>query len=210
LISIDDIQMFLPKYLSTEAEEALFEGLEQFPSNIDKRLYTSRYMHTENISQGDGIEGLLFVNLPDTKIDKGKGMVLSNTCDISSENKRFFPPSIVYAPIYRLRKYKAALLEAGVDPGQVNAHIDTIKIQKVSSIFYLPQGGTLEEESIVFLDRLNSCDMDFFEGRIIPEKRLFTLSDYGFYLFLFKLSIHFTRIREGVQRSADIPRNADF
>jgi len=33
------------------------------------------------------------------------------------------------------------------------------------------------------------------------RNRLFTLSDYGFYLFLFKLSLHLTRIREGVSRN---------
>ncbi|PKN26727.1 MAG: hypothetical protein CVU64_17190 [Deltaproteobacteria bacterium HGW-Deltaproteobacteria-21] len=209
-MSIDDIKVFLPKYLSPEAEETLFEDLKQFPINIDKRLYTSRFTNTETIFQGDGLEELLFVNLPEPQIGKGNGMVLSNTCDISPENKRFLPPSVVYAPIHKLGKYKAALLEANVKADQVDGHIDSIRKQKVSSVFYLPQGGTLEEESIVFLDRLNSCNVGFLEGRNISKTRLFTLSDYGLYLFLFKLSVHLTRIHEGIERGSDtVPVNSD-
>lgn len=104
MISIDDISVFLPKYLSPEAEKTLFEDLKQFPYNIDRRLYTSRLMHSETIFQGDGIEGLLYVNLPEPKIGNVSAMVLSNTCDISPQNKRLYCPNILYAPIFNLKK----------------------------------------------------------------------------------------------------------
>ena len=47
----------------------------------------------------------------------------------------------------------------------------------------------------------NSCD-------ITPEnpstkERLFVLNQFGFYLFLIKLSIHFTRFQEDVNRTAN-------
>lgn len=64
----------------------------------------------------------------------------------------------------------------------------------------LLKGGGLERDSIVFLDRVNNLPIDTLPHNEISEQRLFTLSDYGFYLFLFKLSIHFTRIRDAVSR----------
>ncbi len=81
------------------------------------------------------------------------------------------------------------------------SHIDDIRKQKISQIFYLPKGGKLENESFVFLDRINNLPSSYFKEEEIKESRIFTLSDYGFYIFLFKLSVHFTRIRESVQRS---------
>jgi len=75
-----------------------------------------------------------------------------------------------------------------------------IKRQEITNAFYLPKKEHIIEESIVLLDNVNSCKVDYFTERGIKGIRLFTLSDYGFYLFIFKLSIHFTRVREDVER----------
>lgn len=68
-------------------------------------------------------------------------------------------------------------------------------------MFYLPNISGLGEEAIALLDRITNCDLQKLDLDRLMESRLFTLSDYGFYIFLFKLSIHLTRIREGVSRS---------
>ena len=68
-------------------------------------------------------------------------------------------------------------------------------------MFYLPKNSALGEEAIALLDRINNCDLQKLNLDELTGTRLFTLSDYGFYMFLFKLSIHLTRIREGVQRN---------
>ena len=65
---------------------------------------------------------------------------------------------------------------------------------------YLPRGKRLKYDAIVLLDRLNNCPAEIIRKEMIEKQRLFTLSNYGFYLFLIKISIHFTRIREGVDR----------
>ena len=83
----------------------------------------------------------------------------------------------------------------------INDHIARIKKQYISHIFFLPAGSQLENDSIVLFDRINSLPNSLQDRNKIPEQRLFTLSDYGFYLFLYKLSIHFTRIRENVSRN---------
>jgi len=181
MLSLDEIKIYLPKYLSPESEENLFDQLKQFPENMDDRLYTNYLLEPEVIYQGDGIKGLLVVNLPDTEIRLAPGMILSNTCDLDERNKRLFPSSLVYAPIFNLEKYEKELLASEIlkEAEQIADHIYAIKKQRVTQIFYLPKGGTLENESIVFLDRLNSCDNSFLTKENIKDIRLFTLSNYG-------------------------------
>ena len=67
-------------------------------------------------------------------------------------------------------------------------------------MFYLPPGLRLEEEWIALFDKVVNHNANALNFNELLKNRLFTLSDYGFYLFLFKLSIHFTRLREGVVR----------
>lgn len=205
MISFEEVKRYLPQYLSSKAQQELFEELKQFPKNIDQRIYISQAEY-ETILQGDGVHNLLYINLPDTNIGKVPGMILSNTCDIDQSNERLMPSRMVYTPIFNLAKYEQALIRAHVETGKkthqsITSHISDIKRQYVSHIFYLPKGGRLENDSIVFFDRLNNCPSDSISSCDLPTRRIFTLSDYGFYLFLFKLSVHFTRIREGVCRS---------
>ena len=207
MIEPEDIRKYLPKYLSSSAQDSLFEELKKFPDNIDQRLYTNYLQDDPHIFQGDGVSDLLFVHLPSQEIKPAPGMVLSNTCDIDPANRRFMPMRMVYAPIINLEKYRQALYIDHVQTGKksdesIKSHIQEIKKQHISHIFYLPQGEALDNDSIVFFDRLNNCSVDFFQNKPIQHTRLFTLSDYGYYLSLFKLSVHFTRIREGLARSS--------
>ncbi len=204
MFSFEDLKIYLPKYLSPESEKGLFDELRQFPENIDDRLYLSpQYVKPDIVYQGDGIHGLLVVNLPETDIKKAPGMIFSNTCDIDERNKRLFPSTLVYSPLFNLEKYKNGLIESKIkDPRSIEDHISLIKKQKIAQIFYLPKGGVLANESIVFFNRVNSCDNTFLEREKIKDMRLFTLSNYGLYLFIFKLSVHFTRITEGIDRSS--------
>ena len=45
-----------------------------------------------------------------------------------------------------------------------------------------------------------SVDNSYISREELNSKRLFSLSDYGFYMLLFKLSVHFSRIQEKVNR----------
>ena len=38
-MTFDDLKIYLPKFLSSESESALFEGLKDFPKNLDSRIY---------------------------------------------------------------------------------------------------------------------------------------------------------------------------
>ena len=204
MISLEQIKIYLPKYLSPNSERQLFEEIAQFPDNIDQRFYTKRFWYGDTIFKGDGIKDLLVINLPDTKIAPVPSMIISNTCDISLDNVRMFSNAICYAPIFNMRKYRDSLLRRRVKSDEsIEQHLDTIRKQQITQIFYLPKGSKLEDESLVFLDRINSCQSEAVSRRDLSEKRLFTLSNYGAWLFLLKLSIHFTRFIDGVDRSEE-------
>jgi len=66
-------------------------------------------------------------------------------------------------------------------------------------MFYLPAGISLDEDYVALLSEISSFPLSMFleeEGR----SRFVTLNMVGFYLFLFKLSIHFCRFHENVER----------
>ena len=93
------------------------------------------------------------------------------------------------------------MIKNGAIKEQVEEHLSAVRKQKVSSILYLPGISDLKE-SIVFFDRIMSIDNSFIDRENLEINRLFSLSDYGFYLLLFKLSIHFSRIQEKVNRGS--------
>ncbi len=202
MIDINDINLYLPKYLSSESYTDLINCLKDFPDNIVNRIYIY-YNKEDFIYQGDGINNFIIVDVDDSfkiKSNKGKVIILSNTCDISLENKRYFPTKILYAPILSLSKYIKTLKNNNLNNEIIENHIKSIKSQHITQIFYLPKSGCLEDDGIVFLDRINNCSIKGVNKDFIKKERIFTLSNYGFYLFLFKLSIHFTRMMENIDR----------
>jgi hypothetical protein len=118
MIEFSEIEKYLPQYLSKEASKNLFAELEDFPENIDDRIYTNFLSENQIIYQGDGIGGLLSINLPDTITGKVPGMILSNTCDVDFANERLMESRLVFATIFQLEKYKALLLTKYVDTGK--------------------------------------------------------------------------------------------
>jgi hypothetical protein len=196
----EEFRQYLPKYLSTHAKDDLFVELSQFPANIDSRLYTAKLREENSLLQGDGLANVWVSNLPDERIDRARVMVLSNTCDVSPENDRVLGSRLMYCPIIRMSAY-AMLWRESAGGRAIDEHLTAIRTQRVSTMFYLPKNTELTEECIALLDRTTNCDLQKLSLHELVGNRLFTLSDYGFYMFIFKLSIHFTRIREGVSRS---------
>ena len=202
-MNLEDIRPYLPKYLSNESEKELFSSLKDFPQNVDSRLYTHYLSKEKNIFQGDGLKDLLVINLPDKEVRPAPSIILSNTCDVDLANDRLFPSQIVYAPIFNLNKYMGHLLgKSSKTKQQIIDHIDAIKRQEITQIFYLPSIDGALDESVVFFDRICSCLNSYIDRSTLQRQRLFTLSDYGAYLFVLKLSIHFTRIQDSIERKS--------
>lgn len=197
---LDEIRHYLPSYLSPSKQEKLFRELDKFPDNIDSRMYQPQHISDTHICQGDGIGNMPMVFLPDETIDNETAIVISNTCDISPENERRNPPSIVYCPIIDYDKYSDIVLDYYDNIDDAENVLRELRNQKKTSRFYLPPGYKVDE-SIVLLDKANSCNANYVYGELdINESKLFSLSLYGFYLFIFKLSMHFTRFNEGISR----------
>ena len=209
MIDFEVIKQYLPQYLSAESQDVLFKDLKKFPDNIDQKFYSHVILELESYHQGDGVSELLVIDFPNTHTGKLPSIILSNSCDINPLNTRVFPSRVVYAPIFQLEKYKQALVKDHVETGNysieaIENHIVNVKKQLNSQILFLPQGQGLDNDSLVFLDRINNCPISQLSQENNTTK-LFSLSNYGFYIFLIKLSIHFTRVQEGVDRFYDSP-----
>lgn len=151
--------------------------------------------------QGDGWSSIQIVRFKDGARDKIKGLLLSNSCDIEASNPRDFAPRIVFAPLVPLINYISALKRKHtLKPQQIDAKIDAIRKQHVTSLFFLPKGAGLDADHMAILDDLHSIPLNSFREEI-GRVKLFTLGQMGFYLFLLKLSIHFCRFQEGISRS---------
>jgi hypothetical protein len=190
----DTIEEHIPYYLSQESKENLVKALREFP----KTNYYTNLFPAETL-QGDGWSALGLINYETGERKKVRGVILSNSCDIDLKNKRDIPVKLVFAPIIKLKTYARLLEEANIPKQNIEGKFKSIRDQKVSTIFYLPQCAGLDDEYIALLDDIHSIPLSAFtkeEGRI----KLFTLSQVGFYLFLFKLSVHFCRFHEEVIR----------
>jgi hypothetical protein len=193
------IQEHIPPYLTLEQKGALASALSRFPN--EKEYYLS------DLYNGEMLQGDCWTNLQVFQFDTGDkkkvpGIILSNSCDISPENRREMPPNVVFSPVIKLSKYATLLENSGVEPAKVRAKIEAIRKQAVTTIFYLPDAvGGLGDEYIAILDNVHTIPSAAIK---ISEdnKKGFTLNTLGFYMFIFKLSINFCRLRENVARAA--------
>lgn len=193
-----NVETFLTPYLREDRKQGFLEALKDFPPAKD--FY--RRLDDPDPLQGDCWAGLTVINFADGTRDRIKGLVLSNSCDITGENSRPVPVGLSFAPLVPLARYEEVLRRAVSDRDRVNNHIRDVRAQKVSSLFFLPDIGTLGGDSIAVLDDVHTVPLDFFT-RDSSKSRVFSLSDIGFWLFLFKLSFHFCRFHERVDRSPE-------
>ncbi|MCB0737805.1 MAG: hypothetical protein KDC92_09855 [Bacteroidetes bacterium] len=196
----NDIKLYLPKFLSAKAEEELLSCLKDFPENVNQRLYSDILLNEPTIFQGDVISEMIVVNLPSTQTKNVDALILSNTCDIDRNNERYFPSRIIYSPLIAISKYSELLRRKGITNEKITNHLNTIRKQRITQIFYLPEKQSKYEESIVFLDRLNNIGINSIDPSHLMQRRKSILSNYGAYLFVLKMSIHFSRIRDKVER----------
>lgn len=200
-MKLEDIEKYLPKYLSTENQKDLYTQLKEFPDNISK-IYGSDFTFQAGILQSDVVSGIPFFNLPDTTSKISKAMVISNSCDIDPVNNRPIPPKVSYIPLISLDKFIKLLKSQDIGDERIRGIVESIKKQEKTNMFYLPRGAHIEEDMIALFENVLSINRDtFFDLAEAESYKLATLSNYGFYMFLLKLSIHFTRIQERVDRN---------
>lgn len=187
------IATFLPQDLSLPMRKGFLDQLRKFPGEMD---YYYSYQN-EQFLQGDVYGGFVSFNQDTGQKKEIRGIILSNTCDISGENARWTAPRVVYAPIIRLSKLASMYEQAGISTSKITSKLESIKKQEVTHLFYLPQGDMLDDDYVALLDAIEHTSTEHLYQKC---KRVATLGMAGFYMFLFKLSIHFTRMHEGVIR----------
>ncbi|MFC4669074.1 hypothetical protein ACFO5X_10955 [Seohaeicola nanhaiensis] len=191
----------IPYYLTAEpARKELVEGLKALSEGATDGYFfpAGGDPHANTMLQGDGWRGFQVFSFTSGAQNLTRGIVLSNSCDISPENERVLPPKVTFAPLVKLARIKARFEEHGLRAEQIEGRLQAIRAQSVTSIFYLPASGPLEEEYVALLDDLHSMPV---EAHRQAAEKVFTLSMAGFYLFVFKLSVHFCRLQENVDRS---------
>lgn len=196
---VDDLRQHFPDYLSSDKKEKLADALDSFDSSSSP-LYTTQSV--EDLLQGDIWSGFEIVEFESGERRWIKGIVLSNSCDVSTDNSRHTPPNIVIAPVVKLSSLRRVLEEHGIEKNSIDSKIQAIERQMVTSIFFLPQAFCLPEPHVVLLDHLHSVPLGVFEKRE-DRSRVLSLNLLGFYIFIFKLSVHFCRMHENVDRPLD-------
>ena len=199
MTSFEDIKKYLPQYLSDRDAKQLFSALKDFPNNIDERFYSNYSLDDNILYQGDCLKDIPAFNLPDTRTKLSQSMAISNTCDMDLSNKRLWNTRILFSQIILLEKLEKGLCQR-FPKDRVANYINSLKKQQITNAFYLPKSKNLDE-AVAFFDYTNSFDINYIDRESLKERRLVSLSNYGFYILLLKLSIHFTRVQEKVERN---------
>jgi len=179
-----------------------WQMMNKLPEYDYSKFYAVYKDYENNILQGDGLTDLKFIKLPNEKVSTGRGIVISNSCDIEQENKRKFPSRIIYAPLIKLSAYEAMLRSAKkgkqslYTKDEVDLHMDDIRKQRIGQIFYLPSGKELKEEALLFFDDLCTSDNSSISRDNLAETRVFSLSAYGWHIFLERLAHFFTKLSD--------------
>jgi hypothetical protein len=192
----EEFRAFLPKYLTPSQKRELFDSLSVYPNLPYHYLPPSAI--NEELLQGDGWRGFVLVNFATLEKKSVSGMILSNSCDIDARNRRATPRNILFGPLVSVKKYEEAMRQGGLTPEQTADALRDIRAQKVTYIYYLPSGQYGPQESLMILDDIHPEPLAHFSAN--ERALLFRLSQPAFYILLIKLSIHFCRSQENVQR----------
>lgn len=197
----DALRQQIPYYLTAAPEQkVLLAELQKLIDGADKGYFIPKgydgYM--AEMLQGDGWREFQIFTFKSGNVNSARGIVLSNSCDVSAENARVLPRNVTFAPIVKLSKIVERFVAHGLDPEKVASRLTDIKAQRVTNMFYLPADSLLDEDHVALLDDLHSMPVEVHQK---AAEKLFTLSLAGFYLFVFKLSVHFCRLHENVDRT---------
>ncbi len=192
----EQIKLFLPKYLTPAQTAELFSELSKFPENMS--FYLSHSAWQDELLQGDGWHGFVAINFESGERRSVAGMVISNSCDIFPGNVRDLPINVLFSPLIEVSRLVERLRAGGKESGPIADMMAGVRKQRVTQMFYLPEYSGVWSESVVLLDNIHAHPLQHFLTS--TRRKLFTLTQYAFYLFLMKLSIHLSRFQEDVQR----------
>jgi hypothetical protein len=207
----DQLELLLPSYLTDTSKERLVAALSQFKTSGRTAIsYDTFYQSVSPpyFLQGDIVREIRFPLWNENREDFTKGyidaMILSNTCDISSENRRSHnKKECILAPVIRLQDYITDLINQGYPSTNATSIQESIKGQRISNLFFLPSNdGNVQNEFIALLDKVVWFPTDELNqyAENMKANRARSMSLFGSYLLALKLSFHFCRLPEDEER----------
>lgn len=197
----EDLRTGLPAYLTAADQAALAKGLRDFMQSQRLHGFYHATRDPEPL-QGDVWGRIDVFNFETGERKRVRAMLVSNSCDMSAGNVRYLPPKLTVATVVPLAAYEQLLLTNGLTQQRVADHLQHVRSQTVTQLFYLPPGGAMQTEHVALLQDLHSLPVEAMAAQP-PKPRLTSLSQFAFYLLLFKLSVHFCRFLEGVDRGQE-------
>ena len=200
-LDIESLQQQIPYYLTSKDRQVLVKELRAISRGGTANYFLShtRDAFKSDMLQGDGWRGFRLFMFDTGKRRSVQGLVISNSCDIDPNNRRDLPARVIFAPLVKLATYEALLGKRNIKQRKIDEKLAAIRAQKTNNLFFLPSGGPLADDHIVRLDDAHSMPVAAHSAAPDREK-LFTLSNTGFYMLVLKLSIHFCRLQEKVNR----------
>lgn len=198
----DELERYFPSYLTKAGKESILSGIRAFQNKDNYGLFLSGIngCPSDTILQGDICRGFSYYDFSKAGLEENiTGIVISNSCDISTENKRNLPVNVVFCPLFSLQGYKKSLEDEGFEARRVSDIIDSIMNQSTTTMFYLPKCQYITQDAIVRLDMAYSINLNHLKAKV-NDNKICSLNQFGFYLLLFKLSVHFCRLHEGIER----------
>ena len=196
------LEQIFPVYLTDASKAKLAECLRDRAENHD--YHASGWDGPDQPLQGDGWQPLTIFDFVSAERRLVPGIVMSNSCDIDGSNESMRPRNVLFAPLVRLDTYEEILRTNGIEADRVEQHLQSVRRQEKTEIFYVPAGREIPE-CLVMLDDIHSQPLPSFLEGTQGIRRLFRFNNFGFYMFLMKLSIHFTRFGERIDRDASRP-----
>jgi hypothetical protein len=210
----DDFDLILPNYLVDEEKSRLKNALRQFTvdekgKEINYADFYKSYGHAY-FMQSDLVKEIRMSlwNEEGAVFEKAysDAIIISNTCDISFENKHSIKSKqCLFAPLIDFNEYIRDLAKSGYEKEKLDQFIQTVKAQLVTNLFYLPLFHKDNKEYVVFLDNVfwfPAIELNSYIDSI-QDNRITSLSHFGYYLFILKLSYHLCRLPEQCDREVN-------
>ncbi len=200
-LDAETLNQQIPYYLTAEDQKVLLDEIAAISrgGTAEYLLGAFRDSFKQVMLQGDGWRGFQLFLFETGDRRSVRGIVLSNSCDVDPENPRDVPARVIFAPLVKLAAFKALLEASGISAERIADKIAAIKAQKTSNIFFLPAGGALQEDYVVRFDDVYNMPVAA-HAKSGDREKLFTLSNTGFYMLVLKLSVHFCRLQEKINR----------
>lgn len=193
--SYDELTLHLPTYLTLPARDALKRAIERHPSASSGPIATVQ-LFADDLLQGDLVGSAVFFDFLEERTHKSFALLVSNSCDMSQDNRRPTARHVQYCPVLKWARFLELVQSANCFDNEdaLNEYLQNVRAQYVTSYFYITRQGE-PDGYVAALDQIQSAP-----SSVLTGQRHWSLTQFGHYMLLFKLSYHFSRMRENLER----------